>query len=114
MHACERDNLKIFFCETKRKMVVQKKLKKVKVKKIEFKKIEIKKIKEEMKTRKKNLMKEKIVERDSVEAKKDQKRKLNRSTFFEKWKEKKKILPERKKYFCQNVKIIWKNIFKRG
>ena len=29
-------------------------------------------------------MNEKIVERDSVEAKKDQKRKLNCSTFFEK------------------------------
>ena len=50
MHACERDNLKSFFFETKSKMVVQKKiLKKVKVKKNEFKKKEIKKIKEEMK-----------------------------------------------------------------
>ena len=36
------------------------------------------------KERKKNLMKEKIVERDKEDAKKDQKRKLNCSTFFEK------------------------------
>ena len=65
----------------------------MKVKKNEFKKIEIKKIKEEMKTRMKEQLDERkktqtcFFERDSVlknteEAKKDQKRKLNFSTFF--------------------------------
>ena len=44
MHACERDNSKIFFCN--KKWLFKKTLKKVKVKKDEFKKKEIKKINE--------------------------------------------------------------------
>ena len=72
----------------------------MKVKKNEFKKNEIKKIKEEMKTRMKEKLDERktqkcFFERDSVlknteEAKKDQKRKLDFSTFFERRNEKKK------------------------